>query len=530
MLSAPQERGNKAWGGAIAQPQGRHRGFRPALKGRRQCFNFPAPFQGWPESAMPSLGRCPRLSSGAPAELKTLLGVVLVALICVAAVRAETLTVAPSSARFQSVQAAINAAQPGDTIQVQAGTYTGQITLDKPLILEGINKPVLRGTGTGSVVIVTAAGCTLRGFIIEHCGGNLQDEDSGLLLRSNDNLIEDNELRDILYGIYLYHAQHNTIRRNVVTGRRQLESGARGAGLHLWNSAANLIEDNTITEARDGMYIQTSSGNTIRRNRVSNLRYGLHYMNSDDNRFEDNIFSNNVAGAAIMYSRRIELRRNAFTHNRGFSSFGILFQDCDDIRAEDNYIINNATGIFMEALRQSAFRRNVIAENDVALQIFSSSAQNIFTENNFIENLSPLSLVGRNTTTQWQENGRGNYWSDYDGYDLDGDGVGDVAHKVQNVFEYLEGNFPRLRLYLSSAAAQSLATAEKTFPIIKGSAETDTAPLARAVAMNVTLDQVRPQRRTQVLLGFMSTLMLMAGLAAIWTGQRRSRVSAPLTK
>lgn len=438
---------------------------------------------------------------------------------------AEVLTVAQSSARFQSVQAAINAAQPGDTIQVQAGTYTEQITLDKSLTLEGINRPVLRGTGTGSVIIVTAAGCTIRGFIIEHCGGSLQDEDSGLLLRSKDNLIEDNELRDILYGIYLYHAQHNTIRRNVVSGRSQLEAGERGAGLHLWNSADNIIEDNTITEARDGMYIQTSSGNTIRRNRVSKLRYGLHYMNSDDNRFEDNIFSNNVAGAAIMYSRRIELRRNAFTHNRGFSSFGILFQDCDDIRAEDNYIIDNATGIFMEALRKSAFRRNVIAENDLALQIFSSSAQNVFTENNFIENLSPLSLVGKNTTTQWQENGRGNYWSDYDGYDLDGNGVGDVAHKVQNVFEYLEGNFPRLRLYLSSAAAQSLATAEKTFPIIKGSNETDTAPLARAVAMNVTLDQVRPQRRTQVILGFISTLMLVAGMAAIWKGQRRRKFS-----
>ena len=49
-----------------------------------------------------------------------------------------------------------------------------------------------------------------------------------------------------------------------------------------------------------------------------------------------------------MYSRRIEFRRNAFLHNRGFSSFGILFQDCENCIAEDNLIIDNATGIFME--------------------------------------------------------------------------------------------------------------------------------------------------------------------------------------
>jgi nitrous oxidase accessory protein len=458
--------------------------------------------------------------------MKTGLALKMVLLILALAVRgrecrAEVLTVGQSPSRFQSVQAAITAAQPGDTIRVQSGTYTEQVILDKQLTLEGIGQPILRGTGKGSVVIVIAAHCTIKGFIIEHCGNSLQDEDSGLLLKSGDNLVEDNVLRDVLYGIYLYHASRNTIRRNVIRGRPELEAGERGAALHLWNSADNLLEENTISEARDGMYIQASSGNTIRGNRVSRLRYGLHYMNSDHNKFERNDFSDNVAGAAIMYSRHIELRHNSFTRNRGFSSFGILFQDCDDIVAEDNFIIDNATGIFMEALRQSSFRRNVIAQNDVALQIYSSSDQNLFAGNNFVENLSPLYLVGRGSSTKWQENGRGNYWSDYDGYDLNGDGIGDVAHKVQNVFEYLEGNYPRLRLYLDSAAAQSLATAERTFPIFKGSAEVDTAPLMKAIAMNVPLSQAKAPPSSQALPGLISMAMLSAGIATIWKGRRR---------
>jgi lysyl-tRNA synthetase class 2 len=176
----------------------------------------------------------------------------------------------------------------------------------------------------------------IRGFVIEHSGGDLNREDSGILLRSNKNNIEGNELRDVLYGIYLFGSSENTIRRNVIRGRAELETGERGAGLHLWNAHNNTIEDNTIAFTRDGMYIQSCTDNKIRRNRVSDLRYGLHYMSSDRNIFEDNFFTDNVAGAAIMYSNKIEFRRNAFIRNRGFSSFGILFQ------ANNNFLLGRS--------------------------------------------------------------------------------------------------------------------------------------------------------------------------------------------
>ena len=430
---------------------------------------------------------------------------------------AETLTVASSNARFTSLQTAINVAQSGDTITVQAGTYNENLVLDKSLTLEGVGKPVVRGTGQGSTIVITADHCTIKGFVIEHCGSDLQQEDSGLLLKSSFNRIAENELRDILYGVYLLQSRGNTIQNNFIRGRAELEVGSRGAGLHLWNSPDNTIIGNTITEARDGLYIQSSAGNFMSHNRVTKLRYGLHYMNSDDNKFEDNLFSDNIAGAAIMYSKRIEFRRNAFIHNRGFSSFGILFQDCDECIAEDNFIIDNACGLFLEAVRKSRFRNNVIAENDVAMQIYSSADGNEFSGNNFVENLSPLQLVGKYSNTRWQQN----YWSDYDGYDLDGNGTGDVAHKVQNVFEYLEGNYPRLRLYFNSPAAQALATAERTFPLIKGSELTDAAPLIKAASFNYPFDSATAKRTPQFGLAIISVLMFISAFVVIWKGQRQ---------
>jgi nitrous oxidase accessory protein len=447
---------------------------------------------------------------------RKLVGLILLGTMSALTARAATLTVGPAPARFQLLTEALAAAQPGDTVQVQRGLYTGQFILDKPLTLVGIDQPVLRGTGRGSVVIITAAQCTLRGFVIEHSGSDLTAEDSGLLIKAADCLIEQNELRDVLYGIYLYHASRNTLRGNVVRGRRDLEVGARGAGLHLWNSPENTIIDNTISDARDGLYIQTSSGTLVQHNRVSRVRYGLHYMNSDDNRFEDNLFEHNVAGAAIMYSRRITLRRNAFAHNRGFSSFGILFQDCDEITAEENFIIDNATGIFAEALRQSTFRRNVIAENDLALQLFSNTDRTLFAANNFIENLSPLQVIGKRSNARWQADGQGNYWSDYAGYDLNGDGLGDVPHTVQNVFEYLEGNYPRLRLYLNSPAAQALAAAEQSFPILKSAADSDAAPLMQPVHLQFQLAAAPQPHSPQWLAAGLGLLVAGAALTVLW--------------
>ena len=452
--------------------------------------------------------------------IKVLL-VLLALLFSAVAGRGETLVVGPG--QYHSLQAAIDISRPGDTIEVREGSYEGNITLNKQLTLNGVSEPVLRGEGVGSVITILADSCVIRGFIIEHSGGDLTREDAGILLKSSRNQIEHNDLRDILYGIYLYSSRGNTLRNNRIRGRAELDEGDRGAGLHLWNSPDNIIEDNIISEARDGLYVQSCHGNQIRRNRVSNLRYGLHYMSSDRNVFEDNFFSDNVAGAAIMYSSHIEFRRNAFVNNRGFSSFGILFQECNDLLAEENFIIDNATGIFMEALRHTTFRHNTIANNDVAVQMFSSSDANVFTENNFINNLSPLQLIGRSTTTKWSENERGNFWSDYDGYDLNEDGRGDVPVKIQNVFEYLEGNHPRLRLFLDSPAARALAVAEKTFPVLRGSSEIDEAPLMKPVAVTYRFKNQQPARRIHSGLMMMSVLTFGAAAMVLWLGQRPRR-------
>jgi nitrous oxidase accessory protein len=131
------------------------------------------------------------------------------------------------------------------------------------------------------------------------------------------------------------------------------------------------------------------------------------------------------------------------------------------------------------------FRGNVFAYNDVALGLMPSVRNNQFTGNSFFDNVEQVAVFGGGDLrgNGFTVDGVGNYWSDYRGYDADGNGVGDVTHKSQSLFENLMDREPRLRLFLFSPAQQAVELASRAFPVVKPRLRaTDTAPLMRPVA------------------------------------------------
>ena len=383
----------------------------------------------------------------------------------------------PANADLSPIQLIIDAARPGDRVVVAAGVYAGDLVIDRPITLIGAGRPLLRGSGHGSVVRIRAANVTIEGFDIDGGGtGDLGRDTAGIHVAAPHATIRDCRVRQSLFGIYLRESDDAVVEGNAIAGIPGRPPGEVGSGIHLWNSQRFRVHRNTIVATRDGLYIQSSSQGIVTWNRATDLRYGLHYMFSDDNVFEDNVFENGAAGAALMYSNRLVFRRNRFVRNRGFASVGLLLKACDDVVAADNLIADNARGIFLEGSNRNRFTGNVVALSDMALVIYDSSAANVFEGNAFIGNLAPLSLSGKRTDTRFDRN----YWSDHGEPDLDGDGIADRPYRLSNVFDHLRGNLTAADLFSQSVAASALGAAERVFPVLDPIPVVDAHPLARA--------------------------------------------------
>jgi len=383
-------------------------------------------------------------------------------------------------AQGESITETLQRAEPGDIVRLIGHEYHENVVIDVPVTLVGVRMPVIRGDYQGNVVHIRAPGTEIRGVHVSEAGSRLTKDMACILIEADDVTVRDSRVSESLHGIYVKGGNNVLIAGNRIEGRTDLIEADRGNGIHLWNSTGNRIVDNEIFNARDGIYFSFASKTEINRNHVHDVRYGLHYMYSNENTFSDNLFEHNVAGAALMYSEDILFARNVFARCRGYRAYGILMQSMSRVTAKSNLILDNSRGLFLNNADSNVFERNDIVDNDLAIQLNGGCDGNLFARNNFLDNLSELLLDVSDRETRWADDDAGNHWSRYRGYDLDGDGVGDVPFGVQNVFQVLESKVPEVRFYLLSPASEMLRAAERALPILRLGDVEDPRPLMRA--------------------------------------------------
>lgn len=372
---------------------------------------------------------------------------------------------APNRTDIPWFQTLVDNAEAGSILKPPPGIYAGPVLVDKPLTIDGGDQVIIDAGGKGTVFVIDTKGATLRGVKLQGSGDSHDSDDSCLNVRGDHHVVEGVEIRDCLFGIDLKQANHNVLRNNRISSK-PFELGVRGDGLRLWYSNHNLIEGNQVIDSRD-MVAWYSNHNTYRNNIGKRSRYSIHFMFAKDSVVEGNSFYDNAVGIYLMYTERIHLRGNTISHATGATGMAFGFKESSDSDVENNEVIYCAVGVGsdlspFEPDTTIRFKNNRFAFNGVAIRFTSELGGNILTDNIFEGNLTDVVQMGRGVAdkNQW----RGNYFADYQGFDRNGDGVGDTPHELYSYADQIWIETPSAQFFKTSPVLELLDFLERLAP------------------------------------------------------------------
>ena len=320
---------------------------------------------------------------------------------------------------YPTIQAAIDAADSGDTIQVNSGTYDEEVVVNKRLILKGSGLPIITSS-TGDAITLTASDCTIRDFTVMGAGGVgiYVDNSDGHIIEHNT--IKDNENEGIYVDGFDFGSDGHTIQNNNVTGNKN-------GGIVLDTSNTNIIRDNNVT---------------------NNYQVGIDVAECENNQILDNVVTGTIGdGISLEDAVNNKVAGNTVSNN---DDEGILIDSSDTNTIECNLIENNG-GIGISLVSGSI--GNTIKGNTVSISGLQGincdgSDDNFIYLNNFINNNPNARSDSSNTwisgTRTYVYGGMtrssqlGNYWDDYSGSDADGNGIGNTPY----IFSSEQDDYP----------------------------------------------------------------------------------------
>lgn len=388
-------------------------------------------------------------------------------------VSAKTISVKPGS----SIQDAIYAADRFDSIQVEYGIYRpGNIIIERPIYLIGINYPVIDGETKYENISVKADSVVVDGFRIINSGiSSLVDYAGIKIYNRKDVTISNNLLSDCFFGIYTQNGLRCRIINNKITANKTEEQQS-GNGIHCWTCDSMQIIGNSISGHRDGIYFEFVTHSIIWRNYSSkNLRYGLHFMFSNNDTYAVNRFENNGAGVAVMFSKQVKMFHNWFRENWGDAAYGILLKEISDSNIEGNYFEKNTSAIYMEGASRIEMYRNRFFRNGWGLKIQASCMDIKLSHNNFLSNSFDVGTNGSLVLNNFENN----YWDKYEGYDLKKDGLGDIPYRPVSLYSIIMEKNPVAMILFRSLIAGLMDKSEKMIPSLTPENLKDAHPLMK---------------------------------------------------
>jgi nitrous oxidase accessory protein len=328
--------------------------------------------------------------------------------------------------------AAIAAAAPGDALCLRSGRHRGPISVTKPLTLWGERGAVIAGDGPTPVVHVAADDVTIAGLTIDAPG----------------------------FGIRADRCHRTRLVGNHVIGSRDPAIGQRGDTIQMWETDDGVVEGNLVEDGRD-LVIWYSRNARVRGNQVLRARYGTHFMYSHGSHVERNRYLDVTVGVFVMYTKNVELTGNVIANAAGAAGIAIGLKDSGSVRIADNLLVRDQVGVYLDATPQRRDEEVVIARNQLRLCrsaiVFHASGHGVTISGNDFGGNDVQTRVdggGDARDVAWH----GNWFDDYTGYDLDGDGTGDVPYELRSFTGELVARKPELG-FMQGTPALAMADA-----------------------------------------------------------------------
>ena len=288
---------------------------------------------------------------------------------------------------YRSIQQAINAAAPGDTVHVNNGTYYENININKTIMLVGENPEttIIDGSTTNSTY----------GPTVWTCGENVRD----VVIMNFTILGSPNA-----WGIYMLGTPNATIENNIISNNH---SGIVADASDNSTFVNNIIANNLY----DGLLFVESSGHIMKNNTISANAYnfGIEYSAFNNDIDQSNLINGkpicylkNQTGIAINPIAYPEVGYLALINcadmtvenlNLTNNSNGILLAQTNSTILTNNTFANNVMGIEMLYSTNNTLEGNIIASNWQGITL-ENSPKNTFKDNNVTGNLQHVMISG----------------------------------------------------------------------------------------------------------------------------------------
>lgn len=348
-----------------------------------------------------------------------------------------------------ALRQALAAAHGGEVLILEPGRHEGPLQITQAVRIWGPRQATVASRGVGSTIQVEADGVALFGFTVDGSGGRFDLLDAAVRVRASDVVVDGLAIRNALFGVLVERSQRVTVRQCDVRGTGGAAMGLRGDGIRLWETTDSLLEGNLVRDSRDCV-VWYSSRNRVVGNRVYGCRYGTHFMYSHENEARDNRYLDDVVGIFVMYSRDVTVRGNLLARSGGAAGVGLGFKESGNVTVVDNDFVANTTGIYIDTspldeAHVNRFVGNRLHRSDTALVFHSSPKRNEFRDNDLRDNAQQVRVGGDGDARKivWA----GNHFDDYQGYDLDGDGRGDVPYQLRSLSSEMTSRHPDLAFF-----------------------------------------------------------------------------------